>query len=88
MVLVTGKDGSLHEMLLRESSAVERGQLIAVRGVSALCSLFSLSDNYVALVGLQKQKQGVCHLCIYTCCIYVHANMHVLREGEGEARNA
>ena len=78
---IPGKDGSLHEMLLRETSSVERGQLIAVRGVSASCSLFCLSNNYVALVGLQRQKQGVwsfagdlfiiVHLYVCMQCMYI-----------------
>ncbi|XP_070188193.1 nucleolar protein 11-like [Littorina saxatilis] len=50
-------DGSLHDMVLSETSAVERGQPIFLKGLSASCSLFCLSDNDFAIVGLQKKDQ-------------------------------
>ncbi|KAK7494426.1 hypothetical protein BaRGS_00014318 [Batillaria attramentaria] len=52
-----GKHGELYEMVLGEMSSEEKEQPLKVPGLASQSSLFCLSENHIAIVGLQKEGE-------------------------------
>ena len=75
-IVVVGKEGSLYEMLLSETSLTQRGQPLVVKGLLEPCSLFCLSDSAVAIVGLQEEKQ--CKACFVSEHDLKYSSVHVV----------